>query len=143
MFLRDIQAKSGMVGNYGTAECVQVLLRTHSYTCHEETNKTLLQNFVIDVDKDQPNTSKSIFCLCCRHTATKATQYSECTARNILRTRVIAFLHNCEPTLYLVVYTCIYNWAALSVYMYLCIYPISVSVYQIPLISKCLYVNLF
>ena len=67
----------------GTAESVQVLLRTHTYTCHEETNKTLLQNFGIDVDKDQPNIHPKVFCLCCRHTATKATQYSECTASTL------------------------------------------------------------
>ena len=29
------------------------------------------------------HTSKSIFCLCCHHTAMKATQYSECTASTL------------------------------------------------------------
>ena len=57
--------------------CVGVVENTHyAYTCHEETNKTLLQNFGIDVDKDQPNIHPKVFCLCCR---TKATQHSECT----------------------------------------------------------------
>ena len=32
-----------------------VVENTYTYICHEETNKTLLQNFGIDVDKDQPN----------------------------------------------------------------------------------------
>ena len=57
--------------------CAGVVENTYTYTCHEETNKTLLQNFGIDVDKDQPNVHPKVFCLCCR---TKATQYSECTA---------------------------------------------------------------
>ena len=49
----------------GTAECV--VENTYTYTYHEETNKTLLQNFGIDVDKDQPNIHSKVFCLCCRH----------------------------------------------------------------------------
>ena len=57
--------------------CAGVVENTYTYTCHEETNKTLLQIFGIDVDKDQPNVHPS------RHTATKATQYSECTASTL------------------------------------------------------------
>ena len=65
--------------------CAGVVENTYTYTCHEETNKTLLQNFGIDVyrQRSAKHTSKSIFCLCCRHIATKATQYSECTASTL------------------------------------------------------------
>ena len=55
--------------------CAGDVENTYTYTCHEETNKTLLQNFGIDVDKDQPNIHTKVFCSCY---CTKATQYSEC-----------------------------------------------------------------
>ena len=54
--------------------CAGVVENTYTCTCHEETNKTLLQNL---------NIHPKVFCLCCRHTAMKATQYSECTASTL------------------------------------------------------------
>ena len=41
-----------------------VVENTYTYTCHEETNKTLLQYFGIDVDKDQPNIHPKVYFAC-------------------------------------------------------------------------------
>ena len=55
---RDYPGKSGRVGRSGVVE------NTYTYTCHEETTKTLLQNFGIDVDKDQPNIHPKVYFAC-------------------------------------------------------------------------------
>ena len=44
--------------------CAGVVENTYTYTCHEETNKTLRQNFGIDVDKDQPNMHPRVYFAC-------------------------------------------------------------------------------
>ena len=41
-----------------------VVENTYTYTCHEEMNKTFLQNFGIDVDKDQSNIHPKVYFAC-------------------------------------------------------------------------------
>ena len=41
--------------------CAGVVENTYTYTCHEETNKTLQKKFGIDVDKDQPNIHPKVY----------------------------------------------------------------------------------
>ena len=41
--------------------CAGVVENTYTYTCHEETNKTLQKKFGIYVDKDQPNIHPKVY----------------------------------------------------------------------------------